>query len=218
MHILTSSRYLHTSVRYKQTPAALLQSVCWKVIANQAFGSVLPAEFLRILVKVFAKIEGTLFSTLRPKDVMLASNKGMCICWSSTVFNIPQLAPPKSKTQHLPRAASPSTAQPHCLLPPRHSPWSVPCLQWRAPKSSRYWDALVSLVFSSSVCRGITSLVCALRWLFVITKCSVLFYIPAHVRCHPALPLPLVLWWGNMTTDFLGLLRCLNAGRFGASL
>lgn len=123
MHILTSSRYLHTSVRYKQMPAALLQSVCWKVIANQAFGSVLPAEFLRILAEVFAKIAVTLFSTLRPEDVMLASNKGMCICWSSAILNAPQPAPPKSKTQHLPRALlqppalhSPTASSHHGIL------------------------------------------------------------------------------------------------------
>lgn len=114
MHILTSSRYLHTSVRYKQMPAALLQSVCWKVIANQAFGSVLPAEFLRILVKVFAKIEGTLFSTLRPKDVMLASNKGMCICWSSTVFNIH--TPTRSSKKQNSTPAQSCVPQ-HCTAP-----------------------------------------------------------------------------------------------------
>lgn len=41
---LTSSTYLETSVRHKHTPAALVQSLCWKVTANQGFGSILSSS------------------------------------------------------------------------------------------------------------------------------------------------------------------------------
>lgn len=163
---LTSSTYLETSVRHKHTPTALLQSLCWKVIANQGFGSILSSSRFSKDFKTSVCHDKSIFFSVhwKPGDLMLASNKWMYICLNPTVLNTPTpwQKNPKAAylTEGLPQpSAQHSTARhphgpapsPHCgiLLDPVHS------LQLRAPKSSGCRDALVTLMLSSRGCGGI---------------------------------------------------------------